>query len=79
MEYQRAVGPTLAGHNVKIVAATNTAESLEGSPAGSRMVIMEFADREALMAWYSSEAYQQVIGLRFAATEGFGMVVEGFK
>lgn len=79
MEYQRAVGPTLAGHDVKVVAATNDASPLEGTSAGARMVIMEFPTREALLAWYNSDAYQNVIGLRFAATSGFGMIVEGFK
>lgn len=79
MEYQRAVGPTLAGHDVKIVAATNDASPLEGTSAGTRMVIMEFPTRDALLAWYNSDSYQNVIGLRLAATAGFGMIVEGFK
>ena len=76
-EYQAAVGPTLAGHDVKIVAATNSAEALEGTSAGARMVILEFPTRDALLAWYNSDSYQAVIGLRFAATQGFGMIVEG--
>ena len=77
MDYQRAVGPTMAGHDIKIVAATNSAEPLEGTSAGARMVILEFVNRDALLAWYNSDAYQSVIALRFAATSGFGMIVEG--
>jgi uncharacterized protein (DUF1330 family) len=30
------------------------------------------------MAWYNSPAYQEVLPLRLAATEGFGVLVDGF-
>ena len=76
-QYQTAVGPTLVGHDFKVLVGTNTATVLEGTPAGDRVVIMEFPTRDALMAWYNSEAYQSVIGLRFAATEGFAVIVDG--
>ena len=76
-EYGKAVGPTLAGHEIKIHVASNDAEVIEGSAAGNRVVIMEFPDRAALDAWYHSPEYQAVIGLRLAATNGFGLVVEG--
>jgi uncharacterized protein (DUF1330 family) len=76
-EYQKAVGPTLAGHTFKVHVSANDAEVLEGTPAGHRVVIMEFSDRDALRAWYDSDAYQAVIGLRFAATDGFAVMVDG--
>ncbi len=37
-----------------------------------------FDSRDAAMAWYNSPAYQEVLPLRLAATEGFGMLVDGF-
>ena len=77
-EYQAAAGPTLAGREFTLVAASNDAEALEGKPAGSRVVILGFPDKAALMDWYNSEAYQAIIGKRFASTEGFGVIVEGF-
>ena len=76
-EYQAAVGPTLAGHEFKVLVGTNDATTLEGKPAGARVVIMEFPTRDALMDWYNSDSYQNVIGLRFAATEGFAVVADG--
>jgi uncharacterized protein (DUF1330 family) len=76
-EYQAAVGPTLAGHELKILAATNEAETIEGVPSGSRVVILEFPSKEAFRAWYDSPAYQAVIGLRFAGTSGVGLLAEG--
>ena len=77
-EYQAGAGPTLAGHPVTPLVVTNDAEALEGTPMGGRCVILGFPDREALLAWYHSEAYQAVIGKRMAATEGFAMIVDGF-
>ena len=76
-EYGAAVGPTLAGHEFKVHVSSNDATTLEGSPAGSRVVIMEFPDRAALLRWYESDAYQAVIGLRHAGTEGFAVIVDG--
>lgn len=77
-EYQAGAGPTLAGHPVTPVVVTNDAEALEGSPMGGRCVILGFPDRDALMAWYKSDAYQAVIGKRLQATEGFAFIAEGF-
>ena len=77
-EYQAGAGPTLAGHPVTPIVVTNDAEVLEGTPPGGRCVILGFPDRDALMAWYNSDAYQAVIGKRHSATEGFAMIVEGF-
>jgi len=77
-EYQAGAGPTLAGHPVTPVVVNNNAEALEGVPAGERVVILGFPDREALLAWYHSDAYQAVIGKRHAATEGFALIVDGF-
>lgn len=75
--YRAAVGPTLAGHEVEILVATNGAETIEGDPAGQRVVVMKFPSAEAAKAWYHSEAYQAVVGMRLAATEGFALLAEG--
>jgi uncharacterized protein (DUF1330 family) len=76
--YSAAAGGTLAGHTIKPIVISNEAEALEGTPAGERVVILEFPDRAALRAWYDSDAYQAVIGLRHASTEGFAVIVDGF-
>jgi uncharacterized protein (DUF1330 family) len=76
-EYLAAVGPSFSGREVKILVSTNEATTLEGEPAGSRAVVLEFPDRAALLDWYHSDAYQAVIGLRFAATAGFAIIVDG--
>jgi uncharacterized protein (DUF1330 family) len=58
--YMAAVGPTLAGHDFKVLAMTTEAETIEGNPIGERVVILEFADKAALRAWYDSPAYTEV-------------------
>jgi uncharacterized protein (DUF1330 family) len=76
-EYMAAVGATLAGHEFKVLVATSDQEVVEGSPAGERTVVLEFADRAALRSWYDSPEYQAVRGLRLAGTDGFGIIVDG--
>lgn len=77
MAYGKAAGPTLAGRSLKVRVATNDAETLEGTPAGKRAVIIEADNREALMEWYNSPEYQAIIGMRLKATNGFAIIVEG--
>ena len=77
-EYYKGAGPTAGPHGGKAIIVDHAAETLEGAPGGSRVVVMEFPDRDALMAWYNSDAYQAVIGKRLGATEnGFALIVNG--
>ena len=75
-EYMAAVGPSLAGHEFKVLAVTTDTEVVEGS-AGERTVIMEFADRAALHAWYDSPGYVEARKFRLAGTDGFAIAVDG--
>lgn len=75
--YRSVVGPTLAGHDVTILVSNDEATVLEGEPPGTRSVVLAFPDRDAALAWYHSAAYQEVIGLRLAATEGHAVLVDG--
>ncbi len=76
-EYFKAVGPTLAGREFKVLVATADAETVEGTAAGERLVVMEFPDRAALRAWYDSPGYQEARKLRLAGTEGFAVIADG--
>ncbi|MPY95166.1 MAG: DUF1330 domain-containing protein [Acidimicrobiia bacterium] len=75
-EYGAGARATLAEHDVTPLVVTNEATVLEGE-AGERVVVLQFPTREALTAWYESDAYQAVIGKRFASTKGFAVVVDG--
>ncbi|HQZ33976.1 MAG TPA: DUF1330 domain-containing protein [Ilumatobacteraceae bacterium] len=75
--YRAAVGATFEGHPSTVLVASNEAITLEGEPHGPRVVIIRFEDRAAALAWYHSPAYQSIIGLRHAATEGSMVLVGG--
>ena len=75
--YLANVGPTLAGRDFKVLVATTSAEAVEGTPAGERLVIMEFPDRAALRDWYDSPEYATVREHRLAGTSGFGVIADG--
>jgi uncharacterized protein (DUF1330 family) len=75
--YRAALGPTLAGHDVVVRVSTDTAQTIEGEPAGPRVVVMEFPDEVAFRAWYDSPAYREIIGLRLKATNGFAVLAQG--
>ncbi|MBI5089437.1 MAG: DUF1330 domain-containing protein [Actinobacteria bacterium] len=76
-DYVAAVGPTIAGRDMTLRVVTNEAETVEGQPAGSRVVVIEFPDRDGFRSWYDSPEYQAVIGLRLASTVGFAVLVDG--
>jgi uncharacterized protein (DUF1330 family) len=76
-QYRAVVRSTFEGHDCEFLVSTNTAETIEGSPSGSRAVVIRFADAEAFRAWYDSDRYQAVIGLRLGSTAGFAILAEG--
>jgi uncharacterized protein (DUF1330 family) len=76
-QYRAAVRATFDGHDVTVLASTDEAETIEGQPAGPRVVILRFPDDDAFRAWYDSPAYQAIIGMRTGATDGFAVLAEG--
>lgn len=77
-EYVAAAGGTIGVVPIKVLAMDNESETVEGEPAGTRTVILEFEDKEGFRTWYDSPGYQAIIAKRHAATEGFGVLVQGF-
>lgn len=50
---------------------------LEGEAPASRVVIIEFADREAAKRWYDSEEYQKILPDRLNSANGTAILVDG--
>jgi uncharacterized protein (DUF1330 family) len=48
----------------ELAASDETVEIVEGSWPFTRTVVIEFPSRELARAWYESDEYQAVIGLR---------------
>ena len=51
---------------------------LEGEAPRSRVVVIEFADVDAALAWYHSDAYQAVAPVRQASARSRVFVVDGY-
>lgn len=70
-EYGAGAGPTVAKYGGEVVAFDVASETIEGTPPGPQTVIIKFEDTEKAKAWYNSPEYQEVVGKRHAATDGF--------
>ncbi len=73
-EYGAAAGPTVAAHGGEVVVFDPAAETVEGTPPGPQTVIIKFESADKAKEWYNSDAYQEVVGKRLAATEGFAII-----
>jgi uncharacterized protein (DUF1330 family) len=77
-EYLPAVRPLLRKHGAEIVVAGFDAESAEGEPPNSTVVI-RFSDTAAVWAFLNDPDYQPVKELRFSVTSrGQGVVAPEF-
>lgn len=74
--YAPAAQQTLAAAGAEVVAVDLNSEVIEGDlyPV---TVILKFESKEAMKAWYNSEEYQAVIGLRTDNAEGSMVLLDG--
>ena len=77
-EYVPKALETMAPYNPEILILDENSHVIEGRTTFPRTIVIKFESRDVAMAWYSSPAYQAVRPLRLAATEGFGVLVDGF-
>ena len=75
-EYSSLVGATLGSSGGELVVADFACEAVEGEPAPVS-VVLKFPSKQAARDWYNSDAYQAVVGLRTASTEGFLLFADG--
>jgi uncharacterized protein (DUF1330 family) len=74
--YKKNVSATLAGHEVKVLAANGSHEDLEGAPTEAT-VILEFPSTEEAKAWYNGLPYREVREHRFKGGTYRVTLVEG--
>ncbi|HXV63599.1 MAG TPA: DUF1330 domain-containing protein [Vicinamibacteria bacterium] len=77
-EYIPRALETMAPYNPEIVILDENSQVIEGQTTFPRTIVLKFESRDAAMAWYNSPAYEAVRPLRLEATEGFGVLVDGF-
>ena len=76
-EYRQQVPASIARHGGRYVVRGGNAETLEGSWAPKRVVILEFPDRAAAKAWWSSQDYAAANTLRQRCARTELIVVDG--
>ena len=76
--YVVQVPAILAAYGGRYVVRSGATEAVEGEPPG-RIVILEFPDRAAALAWRNSDAYQAILPIRDAASTSRVYVVDGYE
>jgi uncharacterized protein (DUF1330 family) len=75
------VGPTVSQQNAWLDRIFQTrggaTDLVEGGPEPKRVVILEFADNEAIKRWYNSPDYQKIRPGRLGNATGRAFIVEG--
>ncbi|NNE22343.1 MAG: DUF1330 domain-containing protein [Rhizobiales bacterium] len=76
-KYAAAAGPATAKYGGKYLARGGETSLFEGEMPAERLVVIEFASREAAEIWYNSPEYQAAKKLREGAATGTFMAVDG--
>ncbi len=76
--YVTQVEATLAPFGGRFIARVPGPHALEGGPAPSRAVILEFPSEEAAREWHASPPYQPVMRLRQSASSGTLLLLPGY-
>src|SRR5271163_1634974 len=62
----------------RVVGLDEDVEIVEGSWPWTRTVVIEFPTKKLARAWYESDEYQAVIGLRHGSTTSNLVIVSGY-
>jgi uncharacterized protein (DUF1330 family) len=74
--YKTAAAPSVAAAGGRYIARGGDVESFEGAEP-ARVVIIEFPDLPAAIAWYRGEQYTEARALRGRACDARMFVVDG--
>lgn len=78
-EYKKLVPATIAKYDGEYLVRGGKFEALEGEAPAGRMVVLKFPSFERAKEWYNSDEYVPVRAIRWAASEGKSVLVEGFE
>ena len=76
VEYLERIDATLEPFGGRFLIHGGTHHVVEGDDPGA-LVVIGFDDLDTARAWYDSDAYQQIVGLRTANADGSAFLVEG--
>ena len=70
-QYTALTPAIVARHGGRFLTRGDTVETVEGGPTfAERMVIIEFPDRDAALAWYNDADYQSASEFRRLSSKG---------
>lgn len=75
--YLAEAPPTVERFGGRYLVRGGSVNALEGTWDHDRMVIVEFATKDAALAWYGSPDYRPLRDLRQSAAEAVILLVEG--
>ena len=75
--YRDRVPALVAAFGGRYLVRGGEQQTLEGAWPGARTVVMVFADRARAEAFYNSEAYREIVGIRRQAATGAVIIVDG--
>ena len=78
-QYRSRAFQTMKDYNYEMLIFDENTQVIEGETDFTRTIVFRFDSREAMMDWYNSPEYQEVLPLRLEATEGFSVVVDELK
>lgn len=78
-EYRSKAFQTMENYNFEMLIFDEESQVIEGETDFIRTIVFKFDSRDAMMKWYNSPEYQEVLPLRLEATEGFSVVVDGIN
>jgi uncharacterized protein (DUF1330 family) len=78
VEYLDRIDATLAPFDGRFIIHGATPEVREDEFPGT-IVVIEFPDRARASAWYDSDAYQAILPLRTAHSDGTAFIIDGVE
>lgn len=75
--YMREAPATVEAFGGRYLVRGNDVRALEGAWEHERMVIVEFPDKAAALAWFESEAYRPLRDLRRENAEAVILLADG--
>jgi uncharacterized protein (DUF1330 family) len=75
--YRALAPPSIAAHGGRYLVRGGDVETLEGTWAPSRFVVLEFPSADAARAWWASDDYAEAKALRQRSAQTEMILVEG--
>lgn len=75
-EYLKNVDDVFNRFNGKYLTVDKNPEVIEGEWNYSRLVLIEFPDKESLKKWYYSNEYQEILKYRLSSADCDTIIVE---